>query len=94
MILYVLENVPKYYIFFQVSENLQLSKIMHICLLIVGRDFGGVMTMQRRLNGFERDMAAIQSKLDQLESEASKLEKEHPDEVQDIHDKVGQINSV
>ncbi|CAF1650093.1 unnamed protein product, partial [Adineta ricciae] len=37
----------------------------------LGRDLGGVMTMQRRLSGLERDMAAIQSKLDQLESEAT-----------------------
>ncbi len=50
--------------------------------------------MQRRLSGLERDMAAIQSKLDQLESEASKLEKDHPDEAKDIRNKVGQINSV
>jgi len=62
-----------------------------VCL---GRDLGGVMTMQRRLSGLERDMAAIQSKLDQLESEASKLEKDHPDEARDIRTKVGQINSV
>ena len=60
----------------------------------LGRDLGGVMTMQRRLSGLERDMAAIQSKLDQLESEASKLEKDHPEEAQDIRGKVGQINSV
>ena len=52
------------------------------------------MTMQRRLSGLERDMAAIQSKLDQLESEATKLEKDHPEDVQDINQKVGQINSV
>jgi len=60
----------------------------------LSRDLTGVMTMQRRLSGLERDMAAIQSKLDQLEGEASKLEKDHPDEVQDIRSKVGQINSV
>ena len=60
----------------------------------LGRDLGGVMTMQRRLSGLERDMAAIQSKLDQLDNEASKLEKDHPDEAQDIRNKVGQINSV
>ncbi|CAF1060614.1 unnamed protein product [Rotaria sp. Silwood1] len=60
----------------------------------LGRDLGGVMTMQRRLSGLERDMAAIQSKLDQLELEASKLEKDHPEEATDIHNKVNQINSV
>ena len=60
----------------------------------LGRDLGGVMTMQRRLSGLERDMAAIQSKLDQLESEASKLEKDHPEDAKDIRSKVGQINSV
>ncbi|CAF0848373.1 unnamed protein product [Didymodactylos carnosus] len=60
----------------------------------LGRDLGGVMTMQRRLSGLERDMAAIQSKLDQLENEAQKLEKDHPEESQDIRTKVNQINSV
>ena len=60
----------------------------------LGRDLGGVMTMQRRLSGLERDMAAIQSKLDQLESEAAKLEKDHPEDAQEIYNKVGQINSV
>ena len=55
--------------------------------MCLGRDLGGVMTMQRRLSGLERDMAAIQSKLDQLESEASKLEKDHPDEARDIRDR-------
>ncbi|CAF4742601.1 unnamed protein product, partial [Rotaria sp. Silwood1] len=58
------------------------------------RDLGGVMTMQRRLSGLERDMAAIQSKLDQLETEASTLEKDHPEEAHDIRTKIGQINSV
>ncbi|CAF2200217.1 unnamed protein product [Rotaria magnacalcarata] len=60
----------------------------------LGRDLGGVMTMQRRLSGLERDMAAIQSKLDQLELEATKLEKDHPDDAKDIHNKVNQISSV
>ncbi|CAF4529130.1 unnamed protein product, partial [Rotaria socialis] len=60
----------------------------------LGRDLGGVMTMQRRLSGLERDMAAIQSKLDQLESEASALEKDHPDEARELRTKIGQINSV
>ncbi|CAF0724846.1 unnamed protein product [Rotaria sp. Silwood1] len=60
----------------------------------LGRDLGGVMTMQRRLSGLERDMAAIQSKLDQLETEASTLEKDHPEEAHDIRTKIGQINSV
>ncbi|CAF3118800.1 unnamed protein product [Rotaria socialis] len=60
----------------------------------LGRDLGGVMTMQRRLSGLERDMAAIQSKLDQLELEATKLEKDHPDDAKNIHNKVNQISSV
>lgn len=60
----------------------------------LSRDLAGVMTMQRRLTGLERDMAAIQSKLDQLETEATKLEKDHPDEAMDISKKVQNINSV
>ncbi|MBO8666494.1 hypothetical protein INO76_15810, partial [Staphylococcus aureus] len=43
-------------------------------------DLTGIMTLQRRLSGMERDLAAIQAKLDSLESEAQINEKEHPEE--------------
>lgn len=60
----------------------------------LGTDLGGVMQMQRRLTGLERDMAAIQSKLDQLEGQANGLEKDHPQEASDIKEKVEQIGNV
>ena len=60
----------------------------------LGNDLTGVMTMQRRLTGLERDMAAIQSKLDQLETQATTLEKDHPQEADDIRVKIDEITNV
>ena len=60
----------------------------------LGNDLGGVMATQRRLTGLERDMAAIQSKLDQLENQATALEKDHPKEADDIKVKIEEISNV
>ncbi|CAF1230363.1 unnamed protein product [Rotaria sp. Silwood1] len=48
------------------------------------RHLGGVMTMQCRLSSLKHDMADIQSKFDQLETEASILEKYHSDKAKSI----------
>ena len=50
----------------------------------LGTDLSGVMQMQRRLSGLERDMAAIMSKKEQLEQQAQALEKDHPQESAEI----------
>lgn len=39
----------------------------------LGNDLGGVITLQRRLSGLERDLAAIQAKVDQLKCLCSLL---------------------
>ena len=39
------------------------------------------MTLQRKLTGMERDLAAIQAKLKSLEDEAGKIQGSHPEEV-------------
>lgn len=42
----------------------------------------------------ERDLAAIQAKLDSLESEAQAIGKEHPEEAEIIRERVTQIQSI
>ena len=37
-------------------------------------DLTGIMTLQRKLTGMERDLAAIQAKLKSLEDEAAKIQ--------------------
>ncbi|KAI7804284.1 spectrin beta chain, erythrocytic [Triplophysa rosa] len=50
----------------------------------LGNDLAAVITIQRKLFGMERDLAAIQDKLDFLHGEAEKLVKDHPDHASDI----------
>ncbi|XP_026313733.1 spectrin beta chain isoform X3 [Hyposmocoma kahamanoa] len=54
-------------------------------------DLNGVMTLQRRLSGMERDLAAIQARISSLESEASAIQDTHPEEAQLIRERVQQI---
>ena len=57
-------------------------------------DLTGVMTLQRRLSGMERDLAAIQAKLDALEKEAQLIEKDHPEEAAIIRERIVQIQTI
>ncbi|XP_043118343.1 spectrin beta chain, erythrocytic isoform X1 [Puntigrus tetrazona] len=50
----------------------------------LGNDLAAVITIQRKLFGMERDLAAIQDKLDFLRNEAQKLVKDHPEHASDI----------
>lgn len=50
----------------------------------LGNDLAAVITIQRKLFGMERDLAAIQDKLDFLRGEAQKLVQDHPDNASDI----------
>merc|ERR1719288_40982 len=45
-------------------------------------DLTGIMTLQRKLTGMERDLAAIQAKLKSLEEEAAKIQASHPEEAE------------
>ena len=60
----------------------------------LGNDLSGVMQMQRRLSGLERDMAAIISKKEQLEKQAQNLEKDHPQESAEIRSRLEEITGV
>ncbi|ODM93367.1 Spectrin beta chain, partial [Orchesella cincta] len=57
-------------------------------------DLGGIMTLQRRLSGMERDVAAIQAKLDALEKEADRISEDHPEEAALIRERIEQIRTV
>ncbi|XP_048831695.1 spectrin beta chain, erythrocytic isoform X1 [Brienomyrus brachyistius] len=50
----------------------------------LGNDLAAVMTIQRKLYGMERDLAAIEDKLAFLQGEASLLAKDHPENADDI----------
>ncbi|XP_028856449.1 spectrin beta chain, erythrocytic-like [Denticeps clupeoides] len=50
----------------------------------LGNDLAAVMTIQRKLFGMQRDLAAIQDKLDFLRAEAQRLAQEHPENADEI----------
>uniref|UniRef100_A0A8C2CTL6 Spectrin beta chain n=1 Tax=Cyprinus carpio TaxID=7962 RepID=A0A8C2CTL6_CYPCA len=50
----------------------------------LGNDLAAVITIQRKLFGMERDLVAIQDKLDFLRNEAQKLVMDHPEHASDI----------
>lgn len=50
----------------------------------LGNDLAAVMTIQRKLFGMERDLAAIDTKLTFLRQEADQLAKDHPENAADI----------
>ncbi|XP_076312784.1 spectrin beta chain-like isoform X3 [Tachypleus tridentatus] len=60
----------------------------------LGNDLTGIMTLQRRLSGMERDLAAIQAKLDSLEKEAENIQKDNPEEAESIRERIVQIKEV
>ncbi|XP_017777112.1 PREDICTED: spectrin beta chain isoform X3 [Nicrophorus vespilloides] len=57
-------------------------------------DLTGIMTLQRRLSGMERDLAAIQAKLTSLQKEADDMEKDHPEEAAVIRERIVQIQVI
>ncbi|KAM9441073.1 spectrin family protein isoform 1-T2 [Clarias gariepinus] len=50
----------------------------------LGNDLAGVMALQRKLTGMERDLEAIQGKLGGQRAEAEKLASEHPEQAEEI----------
>ncbi|XP_028968283.1 spectrin beta chain-like [Galendromus occidentalis] len=54
----------------------------------LGDDLTGIMTLQRRLSGMERDLGAIQAKLDSLDKEADRIKADQPEEAQGIQEKI------
>ncbi|KAL1138874.1 hypothetical protein AAG570_008936 [Ranatra chinensis] len=57
-------------------------------------DLTGIMTLQRRLSGMERDLAAIQAKLDSLEAEAQVIGDQHPEDAALIRERINQITTI
>ncbi|KAK6300195.1 hypothetical protein J4Q44_G00282930 [Coregonus suidteri] len=60
----------------------------------LGNDLTGVMALQRKLTGMERDLAAIEDKLGDLRSEAERLAGEHPDQAKAITGRLAEITAV
>uniref|UniRef100_A0A672PDB8 Spectrin beta chain n=1 Tax=Sinocyclocheilus grahami TaxID=75366 RepID=A0A672PDB8_SINGR len=60
----------------------------------LGNDLAGVMALQRKLTGMERDLEAIQGKLDDLRSEAEKLASEHTEQEEEIKGRLAEIQEV
>ncbi|XP_037388755.1 spectrin beta chain, non-erythrocytic 1-like isoform X1 [Pygocentrus nattereri] len=60
----------------------------------LGNDLAGVMALQRKLTGMERDLVAIEDKLGDLGKEADRLAEEHPDQGPGIKGRLGEIKDV
>ncbi|KAK5608227.1 Spectrin beta chain, non-erythrocytic 1 [Crenichthys baileyi] len=60
----------------------------------LGNDLTGVMALQRKLTGMERDLVAIEDKLGDLRTEAQRLAEEHPDQAKAITDRLAEISAV
>merc|ERR1711899_78423 len=54
-------------------------------------DLTGIMTLQRKLSGMERDLAAIQAKLKSLEEEAAKIQASHPEEAEVVIERITKL---
>ncbi|XP_061693989.1 spectrin beta chain, non-erythrocytic 1 isoform X4 [Syngnathoides biaculeatus] len=60
----------------------------------LGNDLTGVMALQRKLTGMERDLAAIEDKLGDLAKEAERLSSEHPEQAEAIKGRLDEITAV
>ncbi|KAL1006210.1 hypothetical protein UPYG_G00069280 [Umbra pygmaea] len=60
----------------------------------LSNDLTGVMALQRKLTGMERDLAAIEDKLGDLRREAERLASEHPDQAKAITGRLAEITAV
>uniref|UniRef100_A0A8C0QRI7 Spectrin beta chain n=1 Tax=Chelonoidis abingdonii TaxID=106734 RepID=A0A8C0QRI7_CHEAB len=60
----------------------------------LGNDLAGVMALQRKLAGMERDLEAIQGKVLDLQGEAATLAAEHPGQATPILDQLADIKAV
>ncbi|XP_035787487.1 spectrin alpha chain isoform X2 [Anopheles albimanus] len=58
----------------------------------LGKDLRGVQTLQRKHEGLERDLAALQDKIRQLDETANRLMQSHPDTAEQTYAKQKEIN--
>lgn len=59
----------------------------------LGNDLAAVMTIQRKLFGIERDLAAIDAKLTFLRTEAEQLAQDHPENAAEILSRRGELDT-
>ncbi|XP_061896936.1 spectrin beta chain, erythrocytic isoform X1 [Entelurus aequoreus] len=59
----------------------------------LGNDLAAVMTIQRKLYGMERDLAAIDSKLRLLRDDADRLVEDHPENAEEILARRAQLDA-
>ncbi|NXD18393.1 SPTB2 protein, partial [Nothocercus nigrocapillus] len=55
----------------------------------MGRDLAGVLAIQRKLYGIERELAAVGNRLDSLRPQAQRLAEDHPDLAADVRERLG-----
>lgn len=60
----------------------------------LGNDLAGVTALQRKLTGMERDLVAIEDKLNDLGKEAERLSSEHPEQSEAIKGRLAEITGV
>uniref|UniRef100_A0A8C6NZP1 Spectrin beta chain n=1 Tax=Nothobranchius furzeri TaxID=105023 RepID=A0A8C6NZP1_NOTFU len=60
----------------------------------LGNDLAGVMALQRKLTGMERDLVAIEDKLSDLGKEAERLGSEHAEQSKAIKERLSEITGV
>lgn len=60
----------------------------------LGNDLAGVMALQRKLTGMERDLVAIEDKLGDLGKEAERLASEHAEQSEAIKGRLAEITGV
>uniref|UniRef100_A0A1A8PRW8 Spectrin, beta, non-erythrocytic 1 n=1 Tax=Nothobranchius pienaari TaxID=704102 RepID=A0A1A8PRW8_9TELE len=60
----------------------------------LGNDLAGVMALQRKLTGMERDLVAIEDKLSDLGKEAERLGSEHAEQSKAIKGRLSEITGV
>ena len=57
-------------------------------------DLTGIMTLQRKMSGMERDLAAIQAELNALKEESEKIATTHPEEAVVIQQRTDRLREV
>lgn len=60
----------------------------------LGRDLAGIITIQRKLSGLERDVAAIQDRVGDLKRESQQLMESHPEQKDDIGQRYSNVEKL
>ena len=68
-----------------------LEKSEALSIEDLGKDLRSVQALQRKHEGLERDLAALGERIQNLEDGAGKLAKNHPDSIDEINERKGEI---